>query len=343
MKDYRLALIGFGNVGQGLAQIIYERHEWLLQHYGVELSIVAVCDLQKGSIYNPAGISAKVLLETVREGKSLDTISAPYHGWDVIKTITESNANVIAEMSYTDLHTAHPALSYVRTAFEHGKHVVTTNKGPVALAYMDLITLANARNVTFGVEGTVMSGTPTLRVGKEMLLAAGISKIQGILNGTTNYILTQMEGGMSYAEALQEAQAKGYAEANPVGDVEGYDAAAKVVILANLMMGASLMMNDVDRTGITAISQDDIRQAQENGNRWKLIGTVERDGNQICASVKPTQVSFSHPLASVMGATNAITYSTRLLGDVTIIGAGAGRLETGYALLEDILAIHRRS
>lgn len=341
MADYRLAFIGFGNVGQGLAQILAEKTAFFEQSYGATLRIVAVSDLHKGGIYDPEGLSPQALLDAVQAGNPLESVSAPYHGWDALKTITDTNANVIVEMSYTDLQTAEPALTHLKTAFEHGKHVVTTNKGPVALAYTELVALTQMHHVTLGVEGTVMSGTPTIRLGQEMIAPAHITQLQGILNGTTNYMLTQMENGQSYADALADAQAKGYAEANPAGDVEGYDAAAKVVILANLLMGASLRLADVDRTGITALTSEDIATAKANGNRWKLIGRVAREGETLIASVKPTQIPLAHPLASVMGATNALTYTTDLLGQVTVIGAGAGRLETGYALIQDILAIGR--
>jgi homoserine dehydrogenase len=173
-------------------------------------------------------------------------------------------------------------------------------------------------------------------------MGAGITRVQGILNGTTNYILTQMEAGDTYAAALEEAQGKGYAEADPTGDVDGHDAAGKVVIIGNLLLGLPLTMKDVDREGITGITPADIKSAQAAGERWKLIGLVEKQGDKVIAQVKPTRIPVSHPLASISGATNAITYTTDLLGDVTLVGPGAGRIETGYALIGDLLAIHRQ-
>jgi homoserine dehydrogenase len=304
--------------------------------------ITAVCDLQKGSLYNPDGLDPVVLLQAVNSGGSLSSIPAPFTGWDAIKTITESNADVVAELSFTDLKTGEPAISHFKAAITAGKHVITTNKGPVALAYRELAELAASHNVTIGVEGSVMSGTPSLRLGTELLSAAGVTCIQGIVNGTTNYILSQMDSGADYVDALAEAQAKGYAEADPTGDVEGFDAAGKVVILANLLMGANIQMSDVDRIGITGLTVDDIRLAKSSGERWKLIGKVESKGGGIIASVKPQRLPQTHPLAQVRGATNAITFTTKLLGDVTMIGPGAGRLETGYALIGDLLALHRR-
>lgn len=236
MSVYRLALIGFGNVAQGLTQIIYERGAQLAEVYGVCFEIVAVSDVLKGGLYDPAGLSPALLLETIRSEGTLNRIAAPYKNWDARQTIIQSNADIVVEMSYTDLKTGEPALSYIDTALEQGKHVVTTNKGPIALHYPQIAAQAQVQGVTIGFEGTVMSGTPTLRLGQTSLAAAGITQIQGILNGTTNYILTQMGNGASYEEALAQAQAQGYAEADPTGDVEGHDAAGKVVILANMLM-----------------------------------------------------------------------------------------------------------
>jgi homoserine dehydrogenase len=340
---YRLALIGFGNVGQGLAQILRDRGDDLAERFGGPLRLVAVCDLLKGVVYAPEGLNPITLLEAVEQTGNLKGLPGVQKDWDALTTIRESDADVIVELSYTDLKTGEPARTHIEAALESGKHVVTTNKGPIALYYPQLAEKARANGVEIGAEGTVMSGTPALGLGLDYLAGAGVQKIQGILNGTTNYILTQMEAGASYSDALEEAQERGYAEADPTGDVEGHDAAGKVVILANLLMGAALTMNDVDCTGITSLTLADIQQAQAAGERWKLIGTVEKSGDSVKASVRPTRIPAAHPLASVGGATNAITFTTDLLGEVTLIGPGAGRIETGYALIVDLLAIHRKS
>jgi len=342
MQTVRVAMIGFGNVGQGFAQILRDQGEQLAHQYDIQITIVAISDIHKGSLYNASGLDPTALLKAVAATSRLDSVSAPHHGWDALRTIKDTTSDTILELSYTDLKTGEPAYTHMQHAITAGKHVVTSNKGPIALHYPELKALADANHVQIGIEGTVMSGTPALHLGNDLLSAAGILCIQGIINGTTNYILTQMEAGASYTSALAEAQAAGYAEADPTGDVEGYDAAGKTVILANLLMGACLTMGDVDRTGITQLTSQDIVTAQANGERWKLIAKVERSGSKVTASVRPTRLSISHPLASVNGATNAITFSTQMLGDVTLIGPGAGRLETGYALLTDLLAMHRK-
>jgi len=342
MQTYRLAIIGFGNVGQGFTQILRDEGVELAQQVGARFQIVAVCDLLKGSVHDPKGIDPAALLDSIAATGTLDRLAAPDRGWNALQTIERSKADIVIELSYTDLKTGEPAITHLRRALELGKHVVTTNKGPIALKYPELKALAEKNGVEIGAEGTVMSGTPSLRMAQELLAAARIRKIQGIVNGTTNYILTQMEAGATYAAALKDAQAKGYAEADPTGDVEGFDAAGKVVIMANLLMGQAMTLADVDRQGITLLTPADIAAAKAAGERWKLIGRVETIGGKLSASVKPTRLPVSHPLASVSGATNAITFSTDLLGDVTLVGPGAGRIETGYAIIGDLLAIHRK-
>jgi homoserine dehydrogenase len=344
MRTYRLALIGFGNVGQGFAQILHEQGTWLLEMFGVRFEIVAVCTNSRGSLYDPGGLNIETLLDAMQAHNTLTGIRALHTDWDGLRIAAESNADVLVEISHTDLETGEPATTIIRHALETGKHVVTANKGPTALHYPELLRIARENGVEIGVEATVMSGTPALNLGLGALAGAGVTRVQGILNGTTNYILTQMETGASYADSLAQAQDKGYAEADPTADVEGYDAAAKVVILANALMNLPLTMADINRTGISGLTSDDITQAQQAGERWKLIGMVEKQTtNGYLAQVQPVRLPLAHPLAGVSGATNAITYTTEVLGGVTLIGPGAGRQETGYGLLADLLAIHRNS
>jgi homoserine dehydrogenase len=341
MNNYRLALIGFGNVNQGLSEILRDYAYFLAESFGVSFTVVGVSDLLKGSIYQPDGFQASDLLEAVQRDGNLDRLPAAQRGWDALTLIANSNADIVVEASYTDLQTGQPAISYVRAALETGKHVVTSNKGPVALCYAELAELARQKSVLFGVEGTVMSGTPAVHLGHEVLKSAIIRKVEGILNGTTNYILTNMELGVSYQDALAEAQKQGYAEADPTGDVEGFDTAGKVAILSQILFDRPISMEAVERTGISQLTLEDINQARKAGERWKLIGALEEKDGKLKAKVSPTRIPLSHPLAGVSGATNAITYDTKILGLVTLIGPGAGRQQTGYALLSDLLAIHK--
>ncbi len=341
---HKLAFIGFGTVGQGLAEILRDKGETLRDTLGFEAQVVAVSDMLKGAVYHPAGLDVAKLLELVQTtGKLDDYPDSPglQRGWDSLKTIRDSNADSIVEVSYTDVNTGQPAIDYCRAAFESGKNVVMSNKGPVALAYAELSALAQAKGVRWAFEGTVMSGTPALRMPLTALAGNQISEVRGIFNGTTNYILTKMEEGMSYDTALKQAQELGYAEADPTADVEGYDAQGKVVILANVVMNAPLTKEDVGCQGISHLTQADIEQAKAGGKRWKLIGRAKKEGNRVTAGVGPEMVPLTDPLAGVMGATNAITYECDLAGPMTLVGAGAGRVETGYSILIDLINIQR--
>lgn len=342
MQRYRLALIGFGNVGQGLATILRDQGQIIARQHDAEFQLVAVNTARRGQLYDPDGLDPGELLAAMAGAGELVDVRARHKDWDVGRVIVDSNADVVVELTSSDLYTGEPATSYIRAALQQDRHVVTTNKGPIALHYPALSTLAAERGVTLGVEGTVMSGTPALRVGRDLLTSAGITRIQGILNGTTNYILTRMAEGASYEAALSEAQAEGYAEANPAADVEGYDSAIKVVILANLLLGVPLALANVQREGITHLTRPDIQAARAAGEVWKLVGYVERTPDAILASVRPIRLPQAHPLASVNGATNALTFVTRLMGDVTVLGPGAGRVSTGFAVLSDLLHIHHR-
>ena len=337
----KIALIGFGTVGQGFVSILKSHQKQLVQKYGLNTSIVAVTDKLKGSAYLPEGLDIDQLLDLVAKGDSLNNYSKGETGWSVEKTILRSEADIVCELTYTNIETGQPSADYCRQALSTGKHVVTSNKGPVALHYKELSELANSNNVHFLFEGTVMSGTPVLNLVRNELAGNEITKIQGVLNGTTNYILTQMEQGQAYELALKTAQELGYAEADPSADVNGLDSLAKVTILANTLMEQDLKPNDIPCTGITQVQPSDIQSAQADSMRWKLIGSIIRDSSGVSASVAPTKIDLEHPLAGISGVNNAITFTTQLTGDVTIVGPGAGKEATGFSILTDILEIHR--
>ncbi|MHA1907424.1 MAG: homoserine dehydrogenase [Candidatus Thorarchaeota archaeon] len=339
--ELRIALIGFGVVGQGFVRILAQQED-SLKEQGLDVKLVAVSDIQKGSVYNPEGLVLDTLLNLILEEKSIKGYPNGMKDLDGEKTISESNADLIVEASWSNLETGEPALTYAKKALELQKHVVLTNKGPPVLALAELKELARMNSVELRYEGTVLSGTPAINLGQLNLAQSGLRGFKGILNGTTNYILTLMEEGQDYASALKLAQEEGYAEADPTADVEGHDALGKVVILANSLLNVNITTSEVHCEGISGMTMDDIESAQKEGKRWKLIASAERnEDGTISASVRPQKLLLSHPLASVMGPTNSITFSTEYLGDVTITGPGAGMLPTGYAIFNDVLDIIR--
>ncbi|WP_017729413.1 homoserine dehydrogenase [Halalkalibacterium ligniniphilum] len=342
--SHKLALLGFGTVGQGLAEILVKKEHELMEQVHFKGEIVAISDMMKGSLYHPEGLNIEKALEIVNETGKLDAYpDTPglIRGLDSFQTITETNAQTIVEVTFTDVKTGQPAIDHCKTAFQAGKNVVMSNKGPVALAYEELSTLAAKNGVSWGFEGTVMSGTPALRMPLATLAGNEIFEISGILNGTTNFILSKMEQGSSYEEALQEAQQRGYAEADPTSDVEGYDARYKIVILANLLMSAKIKVEDVLCNGITGLTRVEMEEAKKEGYRWKLIARAKKVKGNVVATVKLEKLKQSDPLASIEGAINAVTYECDLAGPITLCGPGAGKIETGYSLLIDLINIER--
>ena len=340
---YNIALIGFGGVNRALADIIATDEEKFYREMGFNLRIVAVSDMFLGSVYTPEGIDLTLLAALpVAQGAcaTLPNGKATAENEDIIKN---SNADIVVEATVTDSVTGQPATSHCRWALSTGKHVSTTNKGPLAFAEKELMDLALKNNVGFEYEGVVMSGTPVLRFADKLLKGSEIHQFSGILNGTANYVLGLVEQGHTFADAITSAQKQGYAEADPSADVEGKDVMLKVIVLANRLWGANLTRDNVQCQGITSLTETMVKEAVAEGCHWKLVGKASKqEDGSVVASVSPEKLSLEHPLAGISGAVNAITFTSGMLGDVTVSGPGAGRIETAYAILSDIIAIHQR-
>jgi homoserine dehydrogenase len=330
----RIILVGWGVVGQSFAQIITQRKRELAKKYGFRPRIVAIIDKQ-GAAINPKGLNLEEML-TLKKEKGTVAASSQHGRPDMtaLEAIESVEAEAIVEVTPTNIETAEPGLSYIKTAFRTGKHVVTTNKGPLALALPALTELADYNNVCLRFSGTVGAGTPILEFAKNCLQGDRIVSVRGILNGTTNYILTEMdEKKITFDVALKAAQELGYAEADPTMDVDGHDAAAKLVIMANWIMNKKVTIDDVQVRGIRDVSAQDIADAAKKGCTIKLIGSIEES-----LKVEPTQISKHDPLA-VDGALNAVTFVSESAGEQTITGLGAGGVETASAVLRDMLDI----
>ena len=343
MKHLRLSIVGFGVVGQGLAELLSTKKDLLEQQYDLNVTVVGVANARHGFIYKEDGLDIPLLLELAASRQPITQHPGIQHWEQALEGLQATQAEMLAEATGTNLQDAEPGMSHIRAALMKGMHVVTANKGPAALAAKDLLLLAHQQNVQLRMEATVMAGTPVLSTIRQGLAGSRIREIRGILNGTTNYILSAMAAGREYAEVLKEAQAQGYAEADPTADVEGYDAVAKVLILAFLAFGHSLKPDQVVRQGITSITKEQMRQAAHNNARIKLIASLQvtqgLGDTPLEGRVEPIELPLSDPLARVEGSMNAITLQTDTLSSVTIIGPGAGRLETGQGLLSDLIAI----
>ncbi len=333
----RIILVGFGTVGQSLARILHQDKARLVNEYGFEPVVTTIID-SEGFCTDAGGLN----LATALEVKQKHGTVRKYPGQgrrvsDASEIISIEEAEVLVEATPSNFKSGEPGLSHIKEALSTGKHVVTSNKGPLVLAMPALLEFAThkARKLLFSA--TVGAGTPFLSFASKALPGLKILRIHGILNGTTNYILTQMdEAGISFSTALAEAQAKGYAEANPRNDVEGIDTAAKIVILGNWILKRNLSLQNVQTTGISKVTNKELKQARTSGRRIKLIGDLTESGQ----SVRPEEVAVNDPIC-VPGTLNALTVSTERGGDMTLIGLGAGGDQTASAIIRDLVDIRR--
>lgn len=329
----RIIVIGFGVVGQSFAKLLLSRSFDLYTIYGLNPKIVACVD-SSGSAICSAGLDLQRLLEVKKINGTVSSYSENPLSIRSTDVIDEIDAELVIELTPTNLLDGEPALSNITSAMRAGKHVITVNKGPLALATPSLLELANYNNVLLRFSGTVGGGTPILEFAKRCLNGDRIIAFKGILNGTTNFILTKMEEHLPFERALDYAQRSGYVEANPSLDIDGYDAAAKLVIMANWIMGMKATMRDVSRTGIRMVNLSQVESAQKRGKAIKLIAECE-DG---ILTVGPKETNKVDPIC-VNGTLNAVTFASEHSGFQTIIGNGAGGMETATAILRDMIDI----
>jgi homoserine dehydrogenase len=331
--DLRLIVVGFGAVGQNFAKLLLSRSAELYSLYGIKPRIVACVD-RKGSSISPTGLDLQRLLDVKKFKGTIGEYEKKSSKFDSFHVIENVDAEMLLELTPTDLNDGEPGISHIISAMRSGKHIITVNKGPLALAFPSLIELANYNGVMLRFSGTVGGGTPILEFAKRCLKGDRIMSFKGILNGTTNYILSRMEEGMTFENALDDARHKGYAEAQSSLDIDGYDAAAKLVIMANWIMNMKVTMKDVNRVGIREVKLSDIQRAHKRGNAIKLIAMCDNKH----LNVEPREVSKIDPTC-VNGTLNAITFSSEHSGQQTIIGRGAGGMETASAVLRDLIEI----
>ena len=286
----RIILCGFGVVGQSLAKLLESRAEDLYARYGLKPRIIGVFD-SKGSAVDVSGLDVTRLIQIKKKYGSVRKYSNTKNNVSGIQMINELEAEVLIETTASNYKDAEPGMSHIINAMKHGMHVISVNKGPLALAFPSLMELATYNHVIFRFSGTVGGGTPILDYAKNSLKGERIISFDGILNGTTNYILTNMTNGMSFKDALNDAKNRGYVEADESLDLDGLDAAAKLVILANWIMGMKVTMPEIKRIGIRKIDSDDIRKAAANNSAIKLIASCDNG-----LIVKPKELPFDNPL-----------------------------------------------
>lgn len=333
------AIIGFGTVGRAFAKKASEKARSLREKHLLDLRVVGVYDPRFGSAFDPRGLDPLGLIRLLEGGGKLSDYGRGEPGLTGLDMIRSPDVDLIIELTPTDLRRGEPGLTHLREALGLGKDVITTNKGPLALAYWELMNLAERRGAFLGFEGTVLSGTPAINLAQLCIEPAEVISLEGVLNGTTNFILSSMEAGESFEEALSSAIRMGFAEADPSNDLDGMDAAAKVTILANSVMGGRLRLEEVEVNGIRGMGREDVLRPLSRGKRMKLIAKAWREGAAVRACVGPAEVDQSNPLAMTEGVTNALTYHLDVSYSVTIIGPGAGGDSAAMAVMSDLIRL----
>lgn len=325
-----MALIGFGNVGRSFVGLIHRKSAELRDRYSIDYRITGVATRRLGWLAAPSGFSVgKLLAGDFSEGQTAS---------DLEHWIAATRPDALFEASSLNAETGEPAITHLRAALNAGAHVISANKGPVVHAHRELTELACAKGLRFFHESAMMDGAPIFSLFRETLPAIEIRGFRGLLNSTTNVILESMEAGLSFDDAVREAQRLGVAETDPTDDIEGIDAAVKVVALANVLMGANLALRDVARQGIRGITAEQLREARASGEAWKLICRARREPDgRITASVAPARVKPDDPLYAIRGASLSIGFETDIFKELFITERDPGPEATAYGMLSDFI------
>lgn len=346
MPHYNLSLIGFGNVARALVRLLERKRGLLESQYGVTYSITGIATGRHGFAVNPDGLDIHQALELVESGKSINSLNYQLQITNSLEVIQYSRAHVMFENSPVDHHSGQPAIDHVRAALEAGQHVVTANKGTVVHGYRELTALAKSKGIKFLFESTVLGGSPLFSTFRETFPLAELHSFRGILNATTNLILSRMENGETFEEAVKYCQSIGIAETDPSADVDGWDAAIKVAALVTVLMDVPLKPQDVERKGIREVTPGMVEQAKASQKRYKLVCSAEKVGESVKARVAPELVDPSSPLYGIMNSSSGVAFRTDVLPDYSITvtereGMPGGPVETAYGLFADFVSLVR--
>jgi homoserine dehydrogenase len=334
-----LALLGFGNVGRAFAELIQEKETDLQDDFGLALRVVGIATGSHGAAVNPSGIPLEEALGLVRDGSSLNELSVePISGSG--EFIQRCPADVLLETTPVSYQDGQPALDYLSSALQQGMHAVTANKGPVVHGYRKLSALARAVGKSFFFESAVMDGAPVFSIGRCGMPGARVNAIRGVFNSTTNLILTQMEEGRSFEEAVAYTQEIGIAETDPSGDIDGWDAAIKTAALVTVLMDIPLTPDQVQRTGIREITREQVAAASAEDQRWKLACSARRSSANpagVEAVVQPELVDAASPLYHVTGTSAVLEIESDVLGKLSLREDHPSPRTTAYGLLADLL------
>ncbi len=339
MKELRLLMLGFGNAGRAFARRLVEKQQEITDYYGYDIKVVAIVTGSRGSLLNPDGLDLSGAIKEIEEFGHFNMARGDYSRITSIEAAASVDYDVLMELTPLDIFSGQPAIDHIKTALDKGRHVITANKGPLAWAYKELNKKAKDKGACFLYETTVMDGAPVFNMVRDTLPLCRVTGIKGILNSTTNYILEEMEKGGKYEDILAEGRRRGFVEADPSMDIEGWDAAAKTAVLLNTLMGANITPLDIDREGIEDISREQIEEAAKRGNVIKLIchGSI-KDG-KVIGRVRPEEIGKDHIYSNISGTSSLVTITTDLMGAVSIVEHEPEIEQTAYGVFGDLIRV----
>jgi homoserine dehydrogenase len=330
MKTYNLCLLGYGNVNRTLVELLQSKSAEMRERYAIDWRVTGIASRRRGWLANPDGLCGAGA--PAREPFAPSQTLPDLHAWLQI-----ARPDVVFEATSLNVESGQPAIEHIRAALEFGAHAITANKGPIVHAYRELRDLAETKHRRFLFESTVMDGIPIFSLFRETLPAIEVRGFRGILNSTTNVILSEMEKGRDFDESLQEAQQRGVAETEASHDIDGWDAAVKVAALVNVVLDVPFKPKDVERRGIRELSAYAVREARAEGRRYKLVCSAHRTSNGVEASVRPEQLPLSDPMALVDGTSSIVRFETDIFPGITLTEENPGLYATAYGMLADFI------
>ncbi len=338
MKQCKVALLGFGIAGQAFSRILVEKHDEILANTGFDVRVTAITTGSRGNLLCPEGIDLVEATRQVVEDGHFDTTSPWYSTATTMEVVKTGDYDVIMELTPINIFTGQPAIDHMKFAMDRGKHAITANKGPIAWAYEELKALSEEKGVCFFYETTVMAGMPVFNMAAHCLQYCKVSRIRGILNATTNYVLRELEKGLDMETILHNGREGGFMEADPSIDLQGWDATAKLTALMNVLMGANTTPDQIDRTGVEEVSPEDVAQAKAQGCHLKLLCEATIVDGKPVGTVKPTQIPEHSPYCGD-DVVAVVTLDTDLMGELTLIQYGLETTQTGYGVFIDLIRV----
>ena len=338
-KNLKVAMLGFGNAGQAFVKLLMDKRAEISNSFDCNVQVVAISTRSKGSLVNESGIDLEGACSDIEKSHHFDEKRGDFSTLNSMEIALSVNYDVLIELTPLEIFTGQPAIDHITTALNRKKHAITANKGPIAWAYETLRELAEKQGVLFYYETTVMDGTPIFNLVDETLQFCKVTEVNGILNSTTNFVLEELAKGKAYDDVIIEGKERGFVEADPSMDIEGWDAAAKTAALLNVLMRANITPCDIERKGIEDITYEQIKEAEARGNVIKLLCHGGIENGKVIGRVQPEEIGKDKLLSSINGTSSVVSITTDLMGTISIVEHDPEIEQTGYGVFSDLIRV----